>query len=295
MSTSNERVSPDKQEDVPVVRHVSEVHIPSTSATRSTSANISHDESDVLSSYIRNVRGDVQSTIFTAYTLSRQAATRANEVAVAAYGKDLDGAEQKIAELQAASEAAMEAILRAAAQLDVVVPTSSGGVQDDEKDIGNAADLREGVGRDTRNEKAGNNEPEAMVPPDIADEQNRRKLIADAKRREKEAIAQAEAELEELGMDAKKSTSRTRFKENSTTRKMKQLTVTTEVRETPHKTLKYTRSCSRSRCGCLSHSLTMRCLCSLCAIILLSRHRYGLPLQPCREIYQATRAMSGRI
>ena len=237
MSTSNERASPDKQEDVSAVRHVSEVNVPSTSATRSTSANISHDESDALSSYIKNARGDVQSTIFTAYTLSRQAATRANEVAVAAYGKDLDGAEQKIAELQAASEAAMKAILRAAAQLDVVVPTSCVGQDDEKEHIVDAADSREDTGCDTRDERGEKDEAVAAAPPDTEDEQKKKKKkkknITDAKRREEEAIAQAEAELEELGMDAKKSKTATHSKDHIHAKKIKQLTVSTEVKGMP--------------------------------------------------------------
>lgn len=229
MSASNERVSSGKQEDVPTARQVTDVHIPSTSATRSTSANISHAGSDVLSSYVRNARNDVQSTIFTAYSLSRQAATRANEVAVAAYGKDLEGAEQKIAELQAASEAAMKAILRAAAQLDVVVPTQR--EQDDEKEqLEDEAESGEGGAYDMHDDdaSAGNDEP-VDASPDMADEFKKKKLIADAKRREDEAIAQAEAELEELGMDAKNGSTR-RIEHIISRRITRPLKVSTEVR-----------------------------------------------------------------
>ena len=91
------------------------------------------------------------------------------------------------------------------------------------------------AGCDTCDERGGKNEPVAAAPPDTEDEQKKKKKknIADAKRREEEAIAQAEAELEELGMDAKKSKTATHSKDHIHAKKIKQLTVSTEVKGMP--------------------------------------------------------------
>lgn len=54
-------------------------------------------ESDILSTYVKHTDGDVQSTMYNAFTLSKEIATRANEVAEAAYERDFEVAEAKVA------------------------------------------------------------------------------------------------------------------------------------------------------------------------------------------------------